>query len=511
MDLLTDNKKVVTKEDVAEGLKEIVTFQNKEMWRMSNWQVNFNSLVNLEGFEKSIGDWDRSEVSKSDVLLSVSKGMIGRKYLLVQQFSNEKDYSGQIPVTIGLATGKDIKGLFSVDNLSNSYVYGPSLAIENDAGYDSGTQFLLDVTNVDNKNLKALVQSAREKLDEVQEKAYRYLEGGNDSSYDRDYSYGNRRYEGYDDAFNRIYDNEDDYGRRNESSSEAYQEFIDKAVKAVVTAAYENDARSPYNVMLDEFARVAKIDLDKLMNSSKAKQAKEAQQTVETKKVVTKEQPKVATATKTISKPASAKTVNVQKATYKKAEPKKMEEKIAPKVNTVAKPVKEMTVSKVQPKVELVKMPTAQPVKTAPVKNSGKNNKIDNKGVVVFIKPGITKAIREKGSNGKSITKEFVIEGYSDDRIKNGTLRFAVNDEKNNVTAKQLYTSAKFRNWTVVNGNENSTVTVTYETKMNHATVIREESLDIYKFQAWVKERNKEQVKNATKSGVTDGNSGRGE
>ena len=505
---------IVTKEDVMNGLYEVVEFQNKETWRRGNWQVNTNTLVNLEGFENSKGNWENSEISKSDVLLSLSDKMIDRKYLLIQQLSSEMDYSGQIPVTIGLASGKDIKGLFTADNLSNSYVYGPSLAIENDTGYDAGTQYLLDVTDVSKANLKSLLQSAREKLDDMQEQAYSYLEGANrsDDDYDRGSFYNNRRYEGYDDEFNNLYDRDDDYSdvRGKSSSSEASDEFIDKAVKAVIVSAYNNDAKSPYITMEQEFARVVNIDLDKFI-ASKKKVSKEAQKIVEMQKVVSKEKPSLETSSKVAPK-STVKNVTVQKATYKKPESKTVEAKtivkptVLSKSNTTVKTAQEMVVTKTQPKVEPVKSAVAQTVK-----NKQSKDKADDKGVVIFIKPGIAKAVREKGPNGKPLTKEFTIEGYSDNRIKNGTIRFGVNDTKNNVTAKQLYTSPKFRNWTVVNGQEDSTVTVTYETKMNHATVIREESLDIYKFQAWVKERNKEQVKTATKSGVTDGNSGRGE
>ena len=508
---------IVTKEDVMNGLYEIVEFQTKETWRRENWQVNTNTLVNLEGFENSKGNWENSEISKSDVLLSISDKLIDRKYLLIQQLSSEMDYSGQIPVTIGLANGKDIKGLFSADNLSNSYVYGPSLAIENDTGYDAGTQYLLDVTDVSKANLKSLLQSAREKLDDMQEQVYSYLEGANrsDDDYDHGSFYNNRRYEGYDDEFNNLYDRDDDYSdvRSKGTSSEASDEFIDKAVKAVIVSAYNNDAKSPYITMEQEFARAVNIDLDKFI-ASKKKISKEAQKVAETQKVVSKEQPSLETTSKVATK-STVKNVTVQKATYKKPISKTVETKTVSKPtmsksNTVVKSTQETVVAKTQPKVEPAKSTVVQTVK-----NQQSKDKADDKGVVIFIKPGIAKAVREKGPNGKPMTKEFTIEGYSDERIKNGIIRFAVNDAKNNVTAKQLYTSPKFRNWTVVNGQENSTVTVTYETKMNHSTAVREESLDIYKFQAWVKERNKEQVKTVTKSGVTTGNagtaSGRGE
>ena len=141
----------VTKEKVAESLKEMTDFQNSEAWRKPNgdWRMDIESGVNLRDYENDHGNYEESSVDKSDALLDVTKALASRKYLVVEQTSDEIGFDGSLPITIGLADGKDVYSALTAEGITTSYVYGPTMANEIDMGYLPKGVYLLRIKATD--------------------------------------------------------------------------------------------------------------------------------------------------------------------------------------------------------------------------------------------------------------------------------------------------------------------------------------------------------------------------
>ena len=287
---------------------------------------------------------DKTGVSKA-VLRQVSDDMKKGTYLVIQQFSEEIEDEASLPVSVSLMKGDALAVTFSPQGLDDAYPSGKALAFDTDYGYDYGTQYMLDVSDLSTKMQNWVLSQAENALEDMKESAEKKSYGNDDE---------------YEDEMD-LYSE----GHRNSLSPEAVVDYM-------LSEAYDNGAKSPW---------------EKLSNSFMMALEKEQQKVVE--KAVEKEVEKAP------AEPAK------EAVSVKKEEPTKAADK---------------------------------PSQEKPVDSKEK--------AVLFIKPGIARYVKDY--NGK---RGFVVFDKTD---KGENREIFIPEKAGNVVSKQLYNSARYKNWVVV-------------------------------------------------------------
>ena len=299
---------------LSEQFKSLLDFQQSEKWRKFGWESEEASHVNVHVLD---------DESLKNVIPDVEKEILNRKYFVVQQYSEEMEPDGSMPVNIFIVDGKDIKDSFSMGNANgfdDAYAYGPSMASEMDIGYNSGTNYIMDVTNLSKRAQATLLRSSEAILEDVQERAVRSAEmGGYSSSYEEDSGYYDRKHDDYDSlSDNESYRNEERalYGRALDEDEVTIS--VEGTVKMVIANAFDNGAESPYD------------SIYAILDKSLEKDNKEIEEKQESVAVEVKSKRTVEEIAKSIS------SMSVVNKTEKKEE-KQVEKKAEPKYKKVTK------------------------------------------------------------------------------------------------------------------------------------------------------------------------------
>ena len=282
--------------ELDNDFKNILEFQQSEKWRKFGWESNEISHIDVH---------EVRDDAVHSAIPAVEKEMENRKYMVVQQYSEEIEPDGSMPINLFIVDGKDIKDTFHMGNasgLSDAYVYGPSMASEIDIGYNSGTNYIMDITHLSKRAQTVLLHNSENILEDVQERAVRSAEmGGYSSSYEEDSGYFDHKSNDYDLlSENESYRNEERalYGRALDDDEVAIS--VDGTVKTLIANAFDNGAESPYASIYDAFSKSLEKDSKEMEENKvvaeKEKPAKKATRTVEEiaksiaeKSIVTKE------------------------------------------------------------------------------------------------------------------------------------------------------------------------------------------------------------------------------
>ena len=293
---------------LTEQFKSLLDFQQSEKWRKFGWESDEASHVNVHVLDDD---------SLKSVMPDVEKEIQNRKFFVVQQYSEEMEPDGSMPINVFIVDGKDIKDSFSMGNANgfdDAYAYGPSMASEMDIGYNSGTNYIMDVTNLSKRAQATLLHNSEAILEDVQERAVRSAEmGGYSSSYEEDSGYYDRKHDDYDSlSDNESYRNEERalYGRALDEDEVTIS--VEGTVKMVIANAFDNGAESPY----DSIYAILDKSLEK---DNKEIEEKQESVAVEVKPKRTAEEITKSIATKSVVNKTEKKE---EKQVKKKAEPK---------------------------------------------------------------------------------------------------------------------------------------------------------------------------------------------
>lgn len=244
-------------EQVAEYLQKISRFQESEAWRNHDWVADIDGIdfMSLEQKDNNV----------STALRGVQDELEGHRFFVVQQFGDECEADGSIPVSVSLVEGREIMSSFS-HMMDEAQPYGPSLMAEIDTGYQNGVQYLLDVTSLSEKGRQSLLHEAERTLDDMSETVSRRMGiGGYSASYEADSGYVNR----HANDFSSLRDNAEYrrqerelYGRALDDDVENERVSVANAVQYIVSEAYDAGAKAPYAVMAAAYDKSMAQHLD---------------------------------------------------------------------------------------------------------------------------------------------------------------------------------------------------------------------------------------------------------
>lgn len=239
---------------ISEFLHTAARFQQSESWRKHVWEMDIED-VNFSSLEEK----DRTG-NTGKALRGMQDAMDGRKFFVVQQFGDEIEADGSIPVSVSLADGKDINASFFSQMADEAQPYGPAMMTEIDSGYHSGVQYLLDVTSLSRKSQLALLRGAETSLEDLSEAASRNMGmGGYSDSYEEGSGYYNRRSDDYESMReNAEYRKEERerYGRALDDDDRSGSVSVESTVQYVLSEAYDSGAKPPYAVMVKAYENV---------------------------------------------------------------------------------------------------------------------------------------------------------------------------------------------------------------------------------------------------------------
>lgn len=390
----------------------MLAYQAGERWRDGEWELDAAFYTeDFLGQEASKGGLPR--LASMKIMSDVIKNMRASDYLVVQELPEGEVFDDSLPVTIEVMEGNSLKSFLDINGIGNSYMYGPAMASEIDSGFSGGIQYVMDISGFSGDVRKALLANMETVLQEAQD---RYMD---------------RMYSGY--SKDRAYE-EDEYGMETDSGSGhsgGGQETLSparEAIRAVLTEAYDCGARPPYIELANAFEK-AREELEKSKLFMKVPRAR----TEKTGKQV----------------PVKEKTTS-----GKEKEPV-MEKPV--RVAAEAREVKPVPQAPERPVITQKPPVQAQPVIK---KETGKETRLAPEGwdKAIFIKPGIAVAVKE--SDGKAAGFGISInDGEETVLVKyNGYGKDAASNDDKSYSAKQLFKSARYKYWVVVEPKKESAV-----------------------------------------------------
>ena len=359
--------------------------------------------------------------------------MLTKRYLVVQRASDGLDYEEDPSINVSIVSGKEIQASFSPQLLNEAEPHGMAMETEMDVGYDSGKQYIMDVSGLSLPSQAALLRESERMVEDMWDVLDR----------------ASSREDSYEDEWEDEQDRKDRVDEDN-NTIEREEEPADTLVNEIFANAADMGAKSPYIAISQSYCiSYIQQQIDKGFTVEQANTAEQEVKPVE--KVAIKETAKEQVKNEPVR---TAEAKETQKEAEKSAEPKE-----AVKISDVNskgtymydldnKEFEEGLARMKTAKSSSKKVPAAEKKAEAVVKKEAKENSAEQKAnpqkkSVIFFKPGVVKVVQEN----ENAPRSYRIPDYKGTG-KDASVALEAKNEQ--YSFKVLYNSSRFRNWGVL-------------------------------------------------------------